>query len=158
MNSVAEQEFGILHETQAMRNQLMDMLTDADLAYALPGNSTFGELCWQIGAVQRTYVDSFKTFTLGFDYGSPDAAIASSVERLKAWFKAMDDEMDNAISALSEDDAQNKQIDRGGGFMLPIRPQIHVYREALLIFYGRAILYLRALNKPPTGQLRSWVG
>src|SRR5262249_36310123 len=134
MNSVAQQEFGILHETQAMRNQLMNMLTDADLAYQVPGNPTFGELCWHSGAVQRTYIDSFKTFTLGYDYAKPDSAVASSVERLKAWFKSLDEEMDAAIAALSEDDAQSKLIDRAGGFFLPVRPQIHVYREALLIF------------------------
>jgi hypothetical protein len=158
MNSIAEQEFGILHETQAMRNQLMDMLTDTDLAYRVPGNPTFGELCWYIAEVQRTYVDSFKTFKLSFQYAEADAAVASSVDRLKALFKKLDEEMDAAISALSEEDAQNKPIDRLGGFFLPVRPQIHVYREALLIFYAKANVYLRAVNKPPTGQLKAWVG
>jgi hypothetical protein len=158
MNSIAQQEAGIVHETNAMRYQLMDMLTDADLAYALPGNSTFGELCWQIGAVQRTYIDSYKTFKLGFAYAPVDTAVAGSVERLKAWFKSLDEEMDAALAAISEEDAQNKMIDRGGGFALPLRAQIHVYREAQLIFYGRAILYLNALNKPATGQLRDWLG
>jgi hypothetical protein len=32
------------------------------------------------------------------------------------------------------------------------------YREAMMIFYGRATLYLRALGKPRPQQVRDWIG
>ncbi len=156
MNNVAQQETAILHQTQGMRNQLMDMLTDTDLAFRVPGNPTLGELCWEIGAIQRSYTDSFRFFKQDLNIGKPDPALTSSIERLKAWYKTLEDEMDAAIGSISEEDAQNRMIDRG--FPLPVRPQIHVYREALLIFLSKANVYLRALNKPPTGQLLEWIG
>jgi len=34
----------------------------------------------------------------------------------------------------------------------------HVYREALLIFYAKAHLYVKALNKSVPGKWRWWIG
>lgn len=158
MNSIVTQEFGILHETQAMRNQMMDSLTDADLTFKLPGNPTLGELCQGIGEIEHDYIQSFKTFKLDFGYRYNDPKVATSVERLNAWYKALDLELDAALSALSEEDANTRMIDRGGGFLAPPRINMHIYREALLIFYGRATVYLRALNKPLSQQIQDWIG
>jgi hypothetical protein len=36
--------------------------------------------------------------------------------------------------------------------------QLDVYREALLIFYGKASAYLRALSKPFPKQWQTWIG
>lgn len=154
-NSLVTGESDILKMTEAMRDQIMEVVTDADLAYRLPGNVTFGELLVKIGQVQKTYADSFKTFTLTFEYAPVDAGMATSAERLKAWFAQLDAEMDANIAAMSEEDVQNRMIQRG--FPMPARVQIHCYREALLIFYGRAVLYLNALGKPIPQQLREWV-
>jgi hypothetical protein len=53
MNSLVESEFP-LHETQSLRYDLMQMLTDSDLAYKLPGdNPTLGELCRKMGEVMN---------------------------------------------------------------------------------------------------------
>ena len=60
------------------------------------------------------------------------------------------------MAALSEDNVQNRLIDRG--FPMPPRVQLHCFREALLIFYGRAVFYLKALDKPVSPQAQMWIG
>jgi hypothetical protein len=157
MNTIVNHEFEILHQTEAMRGQMMELLTDSDLTYRLPGdNVTLGELCWEIGAVQRSYIDSFKTFKQDFTYEPPAPGMMTSIAKLNAWYQSLDREMDAVMMALSEDDVQSRFIERG----FPVKPgmQLHIYREALLIFYGKASLYLRALGKPLPEQMREWIG
>jgi hypothetical protein len=55
MNAIVREVFEILHRTAAMRAQLIAILSDGDLAYRLPGgNLTLGELCRDIGLVERS--------------------------------------------------------------------------------------------------------
>jgi len=49
-------------------------------------------------------------------------------------------------------------IDRGGDFKLPPRIQLEVYKEALLIFYGKTDVYLKAMGKALPTQWREWIG
>jgi hypothetical protein len=87
MNSLIEDEFP-LHETQKLRYDLMDTLTDSDLLYKLPGdNVTLGELCREIGEIQHSYLESFRTFRLDRSYRNPQVDLATHVESLKAWYK-----------------------------------------------------------------------
>lgn len=156
-NSLVSNEFNILHQTEALRHQLMGSLSDSDLSYRLPGNNpSLGELCRESGQVHQSYIDSFKTFKQNFAYKSAELGIEGSVQRLSAWFKALDSELDAVLSALSDADIQQKIIDRG--FPVPVSAQFHIFREALLIFYGKADVYLKALGKPLTQQWREWVG
>ena len=150
-------EFDILHETQAIRAELMNILSDADLAYRLPGtNPSLGEVCREMGQVEVSYIDSFKTFKHSFSYPPVDPALDTSVEKLKAWYAQLDAELEAALTAIGDLDTQATFIDRG--WQIPLGAQFHVYREALLIFYGKATCYLRALNKPLPPQMSSWIG
>ncbi len=151
-------ELEILHLTTALRTQMIDSLTDADLAYKLANNLTLGELCRTMGDVERSYIDSFKTFTQVWDVRNTEPGLDGSVERLKAWYKALDDELNATLMAIPDSDFQTKMVDRGGGFMMPVGGQFHTYREALLIFCGKCSVYLRALGKPLTEQWRDWIG
>ena len=151
----------LLDMTDNVRDLLTDLMTDADLAYRLPGdNPTLGELCREMGQVEQSYVDSFKTFKQRFDYPAVDPALATSVAKLKAWYQQLDQDLHAALQALSEEDAQNRYIERGNplNYQLSAGSQMLCYREALMIFYGRATLYLRALGKPLPQQVREWVG
>jgi hypothetical protein len=151
-------ELEILHLTTALRTQMMDSLTDADLAFKFPNNPTLGELCRDMGNTERLYIDSFKTFKMNWGAGSADAGIENSVARLKAWYKALDEEFDSVLKAIPQSDMQSKTVDRGGGFLMPLGGQFHTYREALLIFCGKSSVYLRAMNKPLSEQFRTWIG
>jgi hypothetical protein len=156
-NSLVTGEFGILRETTAIRDQILDVLTDADLAYRFPNCPSLGALCRELGETEQSYIDSYRTFTQAFDtYGKSDPALAASVEHLKRWYAELDRELEAAMAALSEDQVQNRPIDRG--FSMPARVQLHCYREAQLIFYGRAVMYLWALQKPISEQAKSWIG
>jgi hypothetical protein len=144
---------------QAMRNQLMEILTDADLDYTPGGaNPPLGVLCRELGEVERAYIESFKTFTLDFSYRNPEPGLEHSVARLSAWFADLDRELKATIAGLSEDDIRQRVVDRGGGFTLPPQINLSVYNEALLIFYGKVIVYLRAAGKLVPEQWADWLG
>ena len=88
---------------------------------------------------------------------SAEPGIEGSVERLKTWYKALDEELDTVLKAIPDGDLQTKTIDRGG-FMPPLGGQFHIYREALLIFCGKCSVYLPAMGKSLPEQWRTWIG
>jgi hypothetical protein len=159
MNSLVERELPILKATHALREQLMNALSDDDLTYKLPGeNPTLGELCFEMGEIENSYIQSFKTFTQDFNYRPDTDGVGKSVEKLKVWYQTLDAELVAALSALSEDDILHIPIERGHGFTPPVAVQFHVYREALLICYAKADVYLRAMGKRLDGQWLAWIG
>jgi uncharacterized damage-inducible protein DinB len=158
MNSFVNEFWQIFEATQALRSQLMEVLTDADLAFSPGGNTlTLGALCRELGECEHTYVQSFKTFKHDYAYRNDEPGLETSVEKLKTWFTALDADLKAAVAGLSEEEL-NKIIDRGNGFMIPARVQSHIYKEALLIFYGKASIYLRALGKSMPEQWQTWIG
>ncbi|MBZ0287994.1 MAG: hypothetical protein K8I30_10295 [Anaerolineae bacterium] len=150
------QELGLLHETTKLRTDIMNAMTDADLAYKLPNNPTLGELCRVMGDVERSYIDSFKTLKQVWDVRNTEPGLEGSVERLKAWYEALDEEFVTVLKAIPDADLQTKMIDRG--WPIPLGGQFHVYREALLIFAARCSVYLRAMGKPLSQQVQDWIG
>lgn len=155
-----------LHGTTALRTSMMDTLTDADLAFQFPKNPTLGELCVYMGSVERAYIDSFKTRKLVWGEHNTEPGLAGSVEKLKAWYKALDDELDSVLSAIPEDDFRVvypgsadtavPTVDRG--WPMPLGGQFRAYREAMFIFYGKCRVYLNTLEKPLTDQWKNWIG
>jgi DinB family protein len=159
MNSIMTGYYPTFEMYQALRNQLMEILTDGDLDYQPGGtNPPLGALCRELGEVEHAYIQSFKTFTLDFSYRNPEPGLEHSVARLSAWFAELDRELKATIEGLSEDDIRQRGVDRGGGFTLPPQINLSVYNEALLIFYGKVIVYLRASGKPVPQQWADWLG
>jgi hypothetical protein len=158
MNSIINEVFPLFELYQSLRNQLMDTLEDGDLFFQLPGdNPTLGELCLEIGEVERSYIDSFKTFKQDFSYRNREPGLSTSVNRLVAWYEDLDRELKATIESLSEDDIQNRLIDRGDNFTVSPRIQLEIYKEALIIFYGKCSVYLKALGKPRSEQWQHWI-
>lgn len=157
MNSLIEQELAGIHD---LRDQLMGMISDQDLAYKLPGsNPTLGELCEEMGHIQQVYIHSFKTFKQDWGYRTSQMeATNNSVASLDAWYKKLDAELVEAVSGFSEDDVHHQQIDRGHGFTPSLYVQFLIYHEALLIFYAKASVYLKALEKPYPDQWKVGIG
>ncbi|HLX34306.1 MAG TPA: DinB family protein [Candidatus Limnocylindrales bacterium] len=145
-------------EYAELRGQLLDTLTDADLAFRPGGrNPTLGELCLEIGEVEHAYVESFLTFRQDFHWRNPDRSLAASVEGLRAWYAELDTRLDAALEALTAADVAGRRIDRGGEFLVDVTQQLDIYREALLIFCGKAAVYLRAMNRALPGRLAEWI-
>lgn len=136
-----------IEAAHGMRSQMLDILNDADLAFHPGGqNMTLGALCRQMGETEHSYIQSLKTLKQEWSYRNTEEDLVSSVARLKAWFQTLDDEMQAAIAALSDEDMK-KPVDRGG-FAATVEFQIDVYLQAVLIFLGKATIYLKAMNKP----------
>lgn len=155
MNSLIEQEIPGMTN---LRDQLLTMISDGDLAYKLPGNNlSLGGLCEEMGYTQQVYTHSFKTLHLDWSYRDSQPEV-SSVASLKAWYEKLDTELMEVLSRLSEDDIQTKQIDRGHGFVPTIQVQFQVYHEALLIFYAKVSIYLKALEKELTDEWKIGIG
>jgi hypothetical protein len=150
-------------EYQGLRDQLMELLEDEDLDLRLGGDTvSLGALCREIGEIEKTYVDSFRTFRADFSYRNPDPELEHSVAALKAWYAELDRDLMAAVAALTEDDIASRRIIRGDfdeEFFSPLpKIQLDIYREALLIFYGKVSIYLRSINRPLLEQWRDWIG
>ena len=144
--------------TTAMRVFMIDNLTDADLAVRIEGNPTLGEVCREMGNTEREYLNSFKTCHFTTDIPRDDSPeTAASVDKLKAWYQALDDEFEAVLKAIPDDEFAAMEVERSGRSM-PAAMHYHTYHEALLIFYAKCSVYLRMLDKPLNEQWLDWIG
>jgi len=174
MNSIAKEVFSVTSplglaqsllpffpDYQALRAQLMEILSDEDLGYRVGGtNPSLGALCREIGEVEYSYIESLKTFRQDFAYRNADPRLESSVAALSSWYAELDRELRAAIESLSEDDIANRTVDRRDfpDFKPMVRVQLDIYREALLIFATKVSVYLRAMGKGLPQQWQEWIG
>jgi hypothetical protein len=156
MNKLPDSYLRILEEYQDLKDELLLILTDEDLTHTLPGNPSLGELCKEFGETEQSYLNSFKTHKLNFEYKHPDATMASSVAALAAWYAELDAEFKTVLEAFSDEDFENLRINRGT-WPVPIRQNLDIYKEALLIFAGKAWVYLNSLGKPMPEQWAEWI-
>ena len=157
MNRFMQEKWPWIEGTHDMRSQLLDTLNDTDLAMSPGGqNKTLGELLCEMGEIEYSYIQSLKTFKQDWSYRNTTAGLQSHLSQLKAWYQALDEEMKTTISALSDEDA-TKAIDRGG-FAMPVELQLDVYLQALLIFFGKATIYLKTMNRSLPTQIQEWIG
>jgi hypothetical protein len=157
MNVIVEQEFDILKQTMALKEQLMEILQDEHLSKTFGGTTmSLGKLCKEMGEVQQGYITSFRTFKQDWAYKYGDDSVATSVAALKAWNTQLDADLYAAIESLSDSDIATKLIERGGFSPNP-RIQVHVFREGLLMFCGKVSIYLRALNIEFPEQWKYWI-
>jgi hypothetical protein len=156
MNRLIEEKWPWVEGSHGMRNEILNTLTDADLNFTPGGaNMTLGALCREMGEVQHSYVQSFKIFKQDWSYKNPEAGLDHSVTHLKAWFQTMDDDMKTTLSALSDEDIR-RSIDRNG-YPMTVPLQLDVYLQAVLIFFGKATIFLKAMNKPLPQSVADWI-
>ena len=157
MNSYMTEKWPWIEGSHGMRTQLLDSLSDSELAFNPGGeNVTLGALCREMGETEYAYVESLKTFTQDWSYRNTEAGLASSVTQLKAWFQALDDELKSIVTACSNEDWL-KTVDRNG-YSTPMETQLDIYLQALLIFFGKATVYLKAMNKALTPVFKEYIG
>jgi hypothetical protein len=156
MNSLFEEEIRGHH---SMRDHLLTVVSDADLAYRLPGqNPTLGQLLVEFGDIQGVYTHSFETLTLDWAHRQLPAPVPITIASLQAWFEAQDDAMSRALGRFREEELRIDRIDRGHGFIASPFVQHEIYREAVYIFYGKLSVYLKALERDPGEDWAAWVG
>jgi uncharacterized damage-inducible protein DinB len=158
MHSTIEANYSWIQAMSALRSELLGALTDADLGFSPGGeNGTLGELLVQMGEIQYSYTSSFETFALDWGYTNSAKELTSSLAALGAWFATLDTRLEAVLSALTDGDMQ-RQIARPGGGSMPIDFQLQVYLQALFIFFGKFVVYLKAMNKPLPPSIRDFIG
>lgn len=157
MNRYAQEKWSWIEGTHGMRIQLLDALHDEQLSFNPGGeNMTLGALCRESGDVEYAYIQSLKTFKQDWSYHNEASGIQSSVAQLKAWYQQMDEEMKNIVAEFTDDDLA-KTVDRGG-YAAPVDMQLDIYLQALLIFFGKASVYCKALNVEMTPTFKEYIG
>jgi hypothetical protein len=63
-----------------------------------------------------------------------------------------------ATASVLTDEDLKRTVDRGGGFAMPVELQLDVYLQALLIFFGKATIYLKAMNKELPKEMKDYIG
>lgn len=156
MNSFMQNLYEMYQGTQGMRHQLLDILTDADLKFSPGGsNPTLGALFQELADVERSYIDSITTLKQDWSTFKSTFSPDTTVEKLRGVFKAQEAEFKSKVEALTE--AQlDATVDRG--FQGPLRMQLEIYFQALLIAYGKLAVYVRAMNKELPKQWVEWIG
>jgi hypothetical protein len=155
LQTIAEKK-GWIDGCHRLRDEALAALSDADLGFSLGGSTlSLGALCREMGEVQMSYTRSFVDFRQDFSDRAPDSAVTASVAALRAWFTDLDAAMQQAFEALAEADLA-RMIDRG----FPVTPvvQMDIYVQAVLIFLGKASVYLRAMGRPLSENFIAWIG
>ena len=156
MNRFMQEQWSIFEGSHKLRTDVLNLLADADLAFSPGGlNMTFGALCREMGEIEYSYIQSLKTFKQDWSYRNREAGLDSSVAKLKAWFDKLDQDMKSTVEVMSDEDLK-KPVERG--FSVPAETQLQIYLQALLIFFGKATIFLKAMNKPLTKNLQDWIG
>lgn len=157
MNKIMEDYYEVFELYQALRGQLMDVLGDEDLMFRpFPDMLTLGQLCHEIGQTEASYIESFKTFEQSWEHEHDPLVQPESVAAMQEWYAGMDRELKTVVSALTDEQIKEGIIKRG--FDVRPRTQLDIYKEALLIFYGKVSIYLRALGKPLPDSWPDWIG
>jgi hypothetical protein len=158
VNSIVTGYVPLLRLYQELREQMLATLTDDDLTYSVSlMNPPLGMLCRAIGETEECYIESFSTYQIDFSYQNPDPELELSVAALKSWYADLDARLADAVESIPEEDVETRHVDHGGGFTPSILGNLDVYKEALLIFYGKVDVYLRALGKPRSDRWQAWI-
>jgi hypothetical protein len=152
-----EQKWAWIEGSNAMRDGLLEHVSDSDLAFTPGGDSlTLGALFRQMGEVQYSYLRGLTTFEQDFAYRNTEAGLETSVSRLSAWFHELDAELRSVTEAFSDDEL-DRLVKRESGFEMPVEMSLDVYVQALLIFFGKATIYFRAMGKPLPPAVQEWI-
>ena len=156
MTKFMQEQWPMYEGTHAMRTEFLDSLSDTDLKFSPGGlNMTLGALCREMGETEHSYVQSLKTLTQDWSYRNTEPGLENSVSQLKAWFGKLDAEMKETLSAMSDEDLKRK-VERG--FEVPVTTQLEIYLQALLIFFGKATIYIKAMDRPLSQKFQDWIG
>lgn len=156
MNQFMQEQWSMFEGIAKQRMELLDSLSDSDLMFNPGGqNITLGALCREMGEIEYSYIQSLKTFKQDWSYRNTEPGLETSVSKLKTWYETLDSNLEETVSALSEEDFK-KTVDRG--FQMPVEIQLQAYMQALLIILGKLSIYLRAMNKPLPGNMEAWIG
>lgn len=155
MQDAVKQPYELLVAYRERRDELLGTLQDSDLSFALGGDApTFRALIVDLADTEAAYTESFRSFTMLFNLEA-DTSGEETVADLQEVFTRLDGELEAVLETLGPEDLA-RQVDRGG-HTLPPQLHLEVLREAHLIFYGKASVYLKVMGKPLPGEWPTWI-
>ncbi len=158
MNAQLARQMQIVELYRELRDQLIDTLTGDDLAMTPGGDAPgLGILFRELGETQSAYIESFKTFEFGPAEPCPIEGLANSFDKIRAWYTQLDTDLSAVLESVGDDEGE-RPVDRGGGNQLPAWIHLDVFREALIIFYGKVSVYLKAAGRPRPQRFEHWIG
>jgi hypothetical protein len=158
MNRFMQENWSWVEALHALRAGVLDTLTDADLAFNPGGaNVTFGQLYVGLGEIEHSYISSLETFKQDWSFRNSNPDLATSVATIKGWFHELDGRLEATVTAFSDDDLKT-QVERSGGSSMPVELQVQVYMQSVFIFLGKAVVYLRSMNRPLPPTLEEYIG
>ena len=155
MQEQLKEAFGILKQTLPMRDDILNSLSDEELAYSLEGNPTIGHLLRRMGDIQRSYIKAFQTFKQDFSEVSMDEALEGSTDKLRTMFAELDEQLETALENISDEQFRSQMIDRG--FPMSIGAELHTFREGILTECSKLSVYLRTMGKDLPQQVKDWI-
>jgi hypothetical protein len=88
--------------------------------------------------------------------------VEHGVAALSEWYGSLDRNLLAALQALTEDDIANRRLTRSDFDIDDFAPlpaqELDIYREALLIVYGKVSVYLRMMGIDLPGHWTAWIG
>jgi predicted transcriptional regulator len=142
---------------QRLKHQMIAIVSDSELAHVIEGSPTLGELCKEHGEVEQSYIDSFRTHRVRFDYRHPDPEVASSTTSLHEWYETLDEEFKAVLGGFTVEEVEIVVIDRQV-WSVSIQENLSLYKEAIVIFAAKAWVHLLAIGKTLPDQWRQWIG
>lgn len=140
-----------------MRDAALSRLDDADLQFSPGGdNLTFGELLKKFGETQYSYLQSLRTLGHDWSYRNDTLGLSTSISGLRTWFKQLDNETKQVLKQLTQDDLK-KQINRGNGVIRTVEEQLDIYIQALMIFFGKLVIYFKTMSKPLPESIEQYI-
>jgi hypothetical protein len=159
MNTLVQNDYGMVTMTENLITGILGRLTDDHLAFSpARNNPTIRELLLEQAGIQRAYIESFRSFAGTFEAIPPAVLDTPGIEELRAEFARLFAELKDVIAGISDDDLANRVVDRGEHFKIPVMAHLQIYRESILIMCGKLSVSLRALDIPFDHQWVDWIG
>jgi hypothetical protein len=142
-----------------MRDGVLERLDDGDLAFTPGGeNVSFGQLLDEVAALEQSYVASLDSHVQQWPSTDPAHDGAHSLSRLRERFRSLDAQMESAVARFADGDDQAVVVTRPDGTVRSRDEQVEIYTQALFIFLGKAVVYLRAMRKPLPPSVARYIG
>lgn len=159
MNQIEQNFMSLLDMGMDVLAEALSEVSSGDLEFTPPGESvSLGELSRAMGDVTYAYAESYRTGVMDLTLSAENRDRPHTGREMADWLRAQEGLLKEAVSGLSDEQLTTKTVDRGGGWKIPLLTQFHVYREALLIFFGKLDVYLRMMNKKRPARWVQWVG
>ena len=155
MNRLMKRYPELMELNQKLRRDVLDAISDEDLGHTLGGDTlSLAELPLQQNRWKDDYVQAWSTLELR--HGSQSAPEQQTVVGFKLWFGSIEQDIRTTLEAMSDEEL-SRPVKRGT-YSLPLEITACTYRESLIIFAGKASLYLHSLGGPLSAHLKGFVG